>query len=88
MKNKLPITAIVLTYNEERNLKDCLDSINDFVDEIIIVDSISNDKTEEISKNYTSKFYQNKFINQAKQFIWVANNCNIKNEWILEIDAN
>ena len=44
MKNKLPITAIVLTYNEERNLKDCLDSINDFVDEIIIVDSISNIK--------------------------------------------
>ena len=88
MKNKLPITAIVLTYNEERNLKDCLDSINDFVDEIIIVDSISNDKTEEISKNYTSKFYQNKFINQAKQFIWATNNCNIKNEWILRIDAD
>ena len=88
MKNKLPITAIVLTYNEERNLKDCLDSINDFVDDIIIVDSISNDKTEEISKNYTSKFYQNKFINQAKQFIWATNNCNIKNEWILRIDAD
>ena len=88
MKNKLPITAIVLTYNEERNLKDCLDSINDFVDDIIIVDSISNDKTEEISKNYTNKFYQNKFINQAKQFIWATNNCNIKNEWILRIDAD
>ena len=88
MKNKLPITAIVMTYNEERNLEECLKSIYDYVDEIIIVDSYSNDKTEEISKKYTSKFYTNKFINHSKQFIWALNNCDIKNEWILRIDAD
>jgi len=85
---KLPITAIVLTYNEERNLEKCLASINNYVNEIIIVDSISNDKTELISRNYTNKFYQNKFINQAKQFIWAIDNCDIHNEWILRIDAD
>jgi len=85
---KLPITAIVLTYNEERNLENCLESINNYVDEIIIVDSISNDKTEKISRDYTNKFYQNKFINQAKQFIWAIKNCDINNEWILRIDAD
>lgn len=88
MNTKLPISAIILTYNEERNLDNCLSSIEKFVDDIIIVDSISNDKTEEISKKYTSKFYQNKFINQAKQFIWAISNCDIKNEWILRIDAD
>jgi glycosyltransferase involved in cell wall biosynthesis len=86
--NKLPVTAIIMTYNETRNLRACLESVKDYIDDIIIVDSISNDKTEEISKNYTNKFYQNKFINQAKQFIWATNNCNIKNEWILRIDAD
>jgi len=85
---KLPITAIILTYNEERNLDDCLNSIHKYVDDIIIVDSISNDKTKDISKNYTNKFYENKFINQAKQFIWATKNCNITNEWILRIDAD
>ena len=85
---KLPITAIVLTYNEEKNLKDCLESIDDFINDIVIVDSISNDKTEEISRSYTNKFYQNKFINQAKQYIWAVSNCEIRNEWILRIDAD
>ncbi len=88
MKNKLPITAIVLTYNEERNLRACLASIHEYVDDIIIVDSISNDKTEEIAKEYTDKFYENKFINQAKQFIWAIANTDIKNEWILRLDAD
>ncbi len=88
MKNKLPITAIVMTYNEEKNLEECLKSIYDYVDEIIVVDSYSNDKTEVISKKYTNKFYQNTFINQAKQFIWALNNCDIQNDWILRIDAD
>ncbi|HEO98246.1 MAG TPA: glycosyltransferase family 2 protein [Epsilonproteobacteria bacterium] len=86
--NKLPITAIVLTYNEERNIEACLESIHEYVDDIIIVDSVSNDKTEEITNNYTKKFYQNKFINQSKQFIWAIANTDIKNEWILRIDAD
>lgn len=77
-----------MTYNEERNLRACLESIHDYVDEIIVVDSISNDKTEEIAREYTDKFYENKFINQAKQFIWTIANTDIKNEWILRIDAD
>ncbi|MBD3797016.1 MAG: glycosyltransferase family 2 protein [Campylobacterales bacterium] len=85
---KLPISAIVMTYNEERNLRACLESISDYIDEIVVVDSISNDKTEEIAREYTSKLYQNKFINQAKQFIWTLANADIKNEWILRIDAD
>ena len=86
--NKLPITVIIMTYNEERNLRACLESVKDYIDDIIIVDSISNDKTEKIAREYTKKFYENKFINQAKQFIWAIDNCEIQNEWILRIDAD
>ena len=84
----LPITAIIMTYNEERNIRACLESIYNYVDDIIVVDSYSNDETESIAREYTTKFYQNKFINQAKQFIWAINNTEIKNEWILRIDAD
>jgi len=88
MKNKLPITAIIMTYNEERNLRACLESVKDYIDDIIVVDSLSNDKTEVIARKYTKKFYQNKFINQAKQFIWAMGNTDIKNEWVIRLDAD
>ncbi len=88
MQNKLPISAIVMTFNEERNLTECLDSIKDHVDEIIVVDSFSTDRTIEIARKYTDRVYQHEFINQAKQFIWTVSTINISNEWILRIDAD
>jgi glycosyltransferase involved in cell wall biosynthesis len=86
--NKLPVSAIVMTLNEKLNLQQCLESVSDFIDEIIIVDSYSSDNTIEIAKRYTDKIYQNKFVNQAKQFIWALDNIEIKNEWILRLDAD
>ncbi len=85
---KLPITAVIMSFNEELNLEECLCSIKDYVDDIIIVDCYSTDRTLEIANKYTNKIYQNKFINQAKQFIWAIENTDIKNEWILRIDAD
>ena len=88
MIKTLPITAVVMTHNEERNLPACLESIKNYVKDIIIVDSFSNDKTEEISKLYGTKFYKNKWINYAKQYLWSMENTDIANEWVLRIDAD
>jgi glycosyltransferase involved in cell wall biosynthesis len=85
---KVPVTTIIMTYNEKLNLEECLSSISGFIDDIIIVDSYSTDNTLEIAAKYTNKIYQNKFVNQAKQFIWALANTEIKNEWILRIDAD
>jgi glycosyltransferase involved in cell wall biosynthesis len=85
---KLPITAIILTFNEESNLPDCLVSIKDYVDEIIVVDSYSTDKTIDIASQYTDKIYKHTFHNQSQQFAWALNNTDISNEWILRIDAD
>ncbi|MDP1689557.1 MAG: glycosyltransferase family 2 protein [bacterium] len=85
---KLPITSIILTYNEELNIVDCLKSISDWVGEIVIVDSFSTDKTVEIAAKYTNKIHQRKFINQAEQFNWALDNVQIKNDWILRLDAD
>lgn len=87
MEQKLPITAIIMTYNEERNLPDCLDSIKDFAGEIIVVDSFSTDRTIEIASKCAA-IYKNRFINQAKQFNWALENARIRNDWVLRVDAD
>jgi len=86
MKN--PISVIILTYNEELNIENCLKSVAGFANEIIIVDSFSTDKTLEIAKKYTNKIAQRKFINQADQFNWALDNLEIKGDWVLRLDAD
>lgn len=49
------LSVVLATYNEEKNLKECLDSVKDIADEIIIVDGTSTDKTVEIAKAYNAR---------------------------------
>lgn len=86
--NKLPITVIILTYNEEKNIDDCLKSVHGWVEEIFIIDSYSTDKTLEIVQKYTDKIYPHPFENQAKQFNWALKNLPIKMEWVMRLDAD
>jgi len=85
---KLPITAIILTYNEELNLPQCLKNIEPHVDEIIVVDSYSTDKTKEIAKKHDATVVDHEFKNQAQQFNWAIDNLEINNEWIFRLDAD
>lgn len=82
------ITAIILTYNEELNLPDCIASIRPFVRRIVIVDSFSTDSTVQIAKSMGIEVLQHKFDNQAKQFIWGLEQLQIDTEWIFRIDAD
>jgi len=85
---KLPISVIILTYNEGLNIENCLKSVVDWANEVIIVDSFSTDKTLEIARKYTNKIAQRTFVNQAEQFNWALENLDIKSEWILRLDAD
>ncbi|MEK7162802.1 MAG: glycosyltransferase family 2 protein [Patescibacteria group bacterium] len=85
---RIPISIIILTYNEEIHIELLLKNISDWADEIFIVDSYSTDKTLEIAKKYDAKIFQHKFENQARQFNWALDNLKIKNEWILRLDAD
>ena len=88
MKNKRQTISVVLaTFNEEANIKACLESVKGWVDEIIIVDEQSTDKTKEIAEGLGAKVYsepheqifhitKNKAINKAKS------------TWILQLDAD
>lgn len=85
---KIPVTAIVLTFNEENNIKECLDSIQDLVDQILIVDSFSTDNTLTILTHYTVELHQNPFTNYSAQRNWAFSELSIRNEWILNLDAD
>lgn len=86
--SKLPITAIVLTFNEQKNIFDCLLSLQNLTDDIVIVDSGSSDKTLEIAKDFDVKIYIHPFENYSKQRNWALNNVQLNNEWIINVDAD
>ncbi|GAG26308.1 unnamed protein product, partial [marine sediment metagenome] len=55
MKNKLSV--VLATYNEEDNIKDCLNSVKGLADEVVVVDGSSTDKTVEIAKKLGAKVF-------------------------------
>ena len=80
------LNALVLTYNEEDNIADCLDSIR-WVERIVVVDSFSDDQTKEICQQYKNvDFYENEFIDFASQRNFGLNK--IETEWVFVIDAD
>ena len=80
---KLSIT--IITFNEEKNIRDCLESIK-WADEIIVVDSFSTDRTVEICKKYTQKVIQRKWSGFLKQKKFAQEQAT--GEWILNLDAD
>lgn len=87
-KNGNSIAVIVLTMNEEINIKECLSSALLFSREIYVVDSGSSDKTVDIAKEMGAKVFVHPFINYATQFNWALDNLNIEAKWILRLDAD
>jgi glycosyltransferase involved in cell wall biosynthesis len=56
--NTKKLSAVIITFNEERNIERCIKSLENVADEIIVVDSFSTDNTELICKKYNIKFVQ------------------------------
>ena len=83
------ITAIILTKNEELNIRRCIESITGLADRIVVVDSGSTDKTIEIARELGAEIYQHEpFEHYARQFNWALDHVIIKTRWIYRIDAD
>ncbi len=80
------LTVVILTYNEERNIKRCLDSILSLADEIIVVDSNSTDSTPEICRSYDVRFFQHPFEGYIEQKNFATRL--VSYELILSLDAD
>ncbi|RYG41917.1 MAG: glycosyltransferase family 2 protein, partial [Chitinophagaceae bacterium] len=88
MPQTLPISIIILTYNEEQNIAACLESAKELSDNIIVVDSGSTDKTLEIAARYNAVVYHHPFENYSKQRNWAFQNVEAKHGWFLNMDAD
>jgi len=85
LNNNVPVSVVIITKNEERNIRDALESVRDF-DDIVVVDSFSEDRTVEICREYTGRVYQHAwpgFSAQKQRAVDYA-----KNEWVLILDAD
>ncbi len=80
------ISAVIITYNEEKNLERCIESVRDIADEIVIVDSFSTDRTKEICRNYELRFIEHKFEGHIQQKNWAITQA--KYPHILSLDAD
>jgi len=80
------VSAVVTTYNEENNIGDCIESLL-WCDEIVVVDSLSTDRTPEIAKAYPKvRFLQRPYRGSASQKNWAMDQTAF--EWILIFDAD
>ena len=62
-----PISAVIITFNEERNIGRCLESLSGVADEIVVLDSFSTDRTERICREYGIRFEQHTFDGHIEQ---------------------
>jgi glycosyltransferase involved in cell wall biosynthesis len=82
----LKISAVIITYNEERNIARCIDSLKNIADEILVIDSYSNDKTLEICQAKEVKIIQNKFEGYIEQKNFATSKASYNH--ILSLDAD
>jgi len=84
---KQTLSVVLATFNEEKNITDCLKSIRSLADEIIVVDESSTDKTRELAKKLGAKIYKVKH----EPIFHITKNKAIKKatgDWVLQLDAD
>ncbi|MDR1695571.1 MAG: glycosyltransferase family 2 protein [Endomicrobium sp.] len=79
------VSAYILTRNEEKHIKDCMESVK-FADEIVVIDAFSSDATAEIAKSLGAKVVQNKFEYFGKQRNFALEQCSY--DWVICLDAD
>ncbi|MGQ9469271.1 MAG: glycosyltransferase [Nitrososphaerales archaeon] len=87
MSNRIKISATILTRNSERRLRECIESLIEIVDEIIVIDGYSTDKTVSICNDYPKiRVFQKSFEGFAKERIYALGK--VKGDWVIQIDSD
>lgn len=84
---RIPITVVILTYNEERHIARALGSLS-FAERIVVVDSGSADATVSLAQQGGATVLQHDWVNHASQFQWALDNSAITTEWTMRLDAD
>ncbi|MBO74996.1 MAG: hypothetical protein CMD33_06965 [Flavobacteriales bacterium] len=80
------LSAVIIAYNEERNLARCLDSLAGVVDEVLVVDSGSTDRTVALAKERGARVLTHAFEGHIQQKNWAAEQAT--GSWLLSLDAD
>lgn len=82
----IKLSGVIITFNEERNIERCLQSLTNVVDEIIVVDSFSTDKTKEICLKYNVTFLEQTFLGYIEQKNFAL--AKASNDYIVSLDGD
>ena len=91
MNNKLDLTTIILTYNEELHIRRCLENVCPITKDVFVIDCYSKDKTCEIANEFDNvHVLQHEWpaTKYAGQFNWALENAPITTKWVLRLDAD
>ncbi len=82
----IPLSVVIITYNEEINIGRCIESVKEIADDIVVIDSYSTDGTESICKALGARFISHSWegYSASKNFA----NAHAKYDWILSLDAD
>ena len=80
------LSVVILTLNEEKNIGRCIDSVSEVADEIVVVDSFSTDRTEEICREKEVTFIQHAFEGYIEQKNWARKQA--AHDYVLSLDAD
>jgi glycosyltransferase involved in cell wall biosynthesis len=85
---QVPLSVVIITYNEERNLTACLSSVVGWAGQLFVVDSGSTDCTVKIATTYGACVVTHAFESHARQWNWALRNLPLSYEWALCLDAD
>jgi len=80
------LSVIIIARNEEHNILRCLESVKPVADEIVVVDSMSSDRTAGLCRDFGCKVFQREFDGYGMQKQFAANQAS--NDWVLSVDAD
>jgi glycosyltransferase involved in cell wall biosynthesis len=80
------ISVVIITFNEEKNIGRCIESVRKIADEIIVVDSFSTDKTKDICLANNVRFFENRFQGHIEQKNYALTHA--KHKFVLSLDAD
>ena len=83
---EVKLSAVIITHNEEKNIARCLASVKDVVEEVIVVDNYSSDRTEAICSKYGAVFIQHAFRGHVEQKNWAIDQATFP--YILSLNAD